>query len=655
MTLTLAAAFAVLTALLPSTAVFAGDEPSNGTETPVVAEQVSLADISDYLAEELASSSEPVSFLVVLDDQVDASALVLAADGAELDRTAKASLLYRTLTEHASASQAPLRAWLEERNISYRPFYIVNMIEVHGDIELATELRKQPTVNRLIGNPQVVGQQVVSAMSETSWLQPAPVKGEQSMSNWATGLYGLALTNAPEVWAMGYRGQGIVVASQDTGVKWDHPAIKDQYRGWDQQTNAATHRYNWFDAFGVQGNIKPFDECGPNHQIPCDDYGHGTHTLGTILGDASDDSSDEYYNPKSIIGMAPEAEWVACRNMHYGEGSPVSYTDCFQFMLAPYPQNGDPFTDGRPELAPHIINNSWSCPAKEGCEPETLRQIVETTRAAGQLIVASASNAGPSCNTIQNPIGIYDESFTVGAHDFAGTATSFSSRGPVVIDNSGRMKPDISAPGQSVLSARSYNGYDSYDYASGTSMAAPHVAGAAALLWSAAPELIGNIDLTEQVLMKSATPVLDAQCLNGAPAASPNPVYGYGQLNALAAVNMALSPWELEVRATDSQGKSQASKSVVVVDERTGYSFTRWTNADGVAKINLIYNGSYTLRVGGGDQSYVRRNIVLSGAGNPDEDRRKYVIDATFPDPTGLDSQPQPPTLLFLPRIDVTN
>ncbi len=619
-------------------------------ERPISAQQVGLADISDHLEIVLASATGPVSFLVVLDDQYDATALIDAANGAELSREEKAAQLYHTLTQHAYQSQAPLRAWLEERSVSYRPFYIVNMIEVTGDTELAMQLRTLQGVDRLISNPQVIGQQQIDAQPAAPWLQPIPVRGNISESAWASGLYGLTNSNAPEVWAMGYTGQGIVVASQDTGVKWDHPAIKQQYRGWDANTNTVSHVYNWLDAYGLDGETESYDSCGPDYQTPCDDYGHGTHTVGTILGDATDDPSDEYYNPKSIIGMAPDAEWIACRNMYYGRGSPVSYTDCFQFMLAPYPQDGDPFTDGRPELAPNIINNSWSCPESEGCESETLRQVVETTRAAGIMIVASASNDGPSCNTIQNPIGIYDATFTVGAHDYAGNAASFSSRGFVTSDGSFRLKPDIMAPGQSVLSATSYNGYDSYDFRSGTSMASPHVAGAAALIWSAAPELIGQIELTEQVLIKSATPVYDSSCLDSGEAVSPNPTYGYGRLDVLAAVKMALSPWQFSVTVRDVNGQVQPNAVVVLEDERTGYQFVRTTNNEGVAQISMVYEGEYQLSASSDAVTVVQRDIPLEATGVDTTDKN-YHTDLVLQGPTGLENNMQPAMKLYLPSV----
>ena len=647
--LTVAAVLAFVL-LLPASAVFAQDD------VPVTAQQVELADISDHLQVELAAASEPVSFLVVLDDQVDITAQVAAADSAELNRDEKASQIYRTLTEHALRTQAPLRAWLDERGIEYRPFYIVNMLEVVGDVEIATQLRTLQGVNRLISNPQVLGQQQIQAQPAAPWLQPTPVRGNQTDSVWASGLYGLPFSNAPAVWAMGYTGQGIVVASQDTGVKWDHPAVKTQYRGWDAETGTVSHAYNWLDAYGLDGKIDSFDSCGPDYQTPCDDYGHGTHTVGTMVGDASNDPSDEYYNPKSVIGMAPDAEWMACRNMYYGRGSPVSYTDCFQFMLAPYPQDGDPFTDGHPELAPNIINNSWSCPESEGCEAQTLRQVVETTRAAGMMVVASASNDGSTCNTIKNPIGIYDASFTVGAHkvdplhnDYS--VADFSSRGYVASDGSYRLKPDISAPGQGVLSASSYNGQDSYDYRSGTSMASPHVAGAAALIWSAAPELIGNIDMTEQILVKSATPVLDAQCNDSGEAVSPNPSYGYGRLDVLAAVKMALSPWQFSVTVRNAAGELMPNASVILTDERTGYQFVRSTDSAGVAQISTLYDGAYSMAVASDAQSVVKNGIVLASASGTDTVDQVYHIDTVLQEPTDIDSISQPEMRLYLPSV----
>lgn len=161
--------------------------------------------------------------------------------------------------------------------------------------------------------------------------------------------------------------------------------------------------------------------------------------------------------------------------------------------------------------------------------------------AAGILTVVAATNAGPDCSTIGDPPAIYAEAFTVGAHDGGGNIASFSSRGPVLRDGSGRLKPDMAAPGVSVRSA-TRSAANSYSTLSGTSMATPHVAGAAALLWDAAPYLIGQVDLTEWVLRLSAAPSFTTQgCGGDAPTARPNNVWGWGQLDALAAVSATFS------------------------------------------------------------------------------------------------------------------
>jgi subtilisin family serine protease len=344
--------------------------------------------------------------------------------------------------------------------------------------------------------------------------------------------YGLTYTHADQVWALGVRGAGIVIGSQDTGVQWDHPALVEAYRGSDSAALTVTHAYNWLDAFGRD----PFEDagCGPDPQIPCDDQGHGTHTVGTLVGDATADGG-------TVLGMAPAAQWIGCRNMRGGVGTPASYTTCFEWFLAPYPQGGDPFSEGRPELAPDIVNNSWGCPPYEGCDAGALLQVTNLVRAAGIFVVASAGNDGwQGCSSITDPIAIYDSAFTTGAHDEQGSIAYFSSRGPVTVDGSGRLKPDITAPGVDTYSTYPGNTYTSL---SGTSMAAPHVAGAVALLWSAAPALAGDIEATEDILIKSAVPVTSDSCGSDLSPMSPNNVYGYGRLDILAAVNLAREPF----------------------------------------------------------------------------------------------------------------
>ncbi len=494
---------------------------------------VQPAAINDLLAQDLAAADGPVSFLVVLADQPDVDAM-LAGDGLQAaGASERRAALYAGLTAHAERSQAPLRAWLDARGVPYTPHYLVNMIEVRGDAALAAALRQRPDVGRLARNPAVGEPQTASVRPAWQRLDLKRARASIQAAPQATAAlpYGLTYTHADAVWALGYRGEGIVIGSQDTGVQWDHPALVGAYRGWNSATQTAAHAYNWFDAFGRSPLEDP--GCNADPQVPCDDQGHGTHTVGTLVGDATADG-------QTVLGMAPAARWIGCRNMRGGVGTPSSYTSCFEWFLAPFPQGGDPLADGRPELAADIVNNSWGCPPEEGCDVDSLRQVVETVRAAGIFIAASAGNEGfYGCSTINVPIAIYDGAFTVGAHDSSGQIAYFSSRGPVTADGSGRIKPDLTAPGVSTYSAYPT---DRYIFLSGTSMASPHVAGAVALLWSAVPSLAGNIDRTEEILVESATPVTTNTCGATFMPASPNNLYGYGRLDILAAVTLARQP-----------------------------------------------------------------------------------------------------------------
>ncbi|HSN74793.1 MAG TPA: S8 family serine peptidase, partial [Anaerolineae bacterium] len=342
--------------------------------------------------------------------------------------------------------------------------------------------------------------------------------------------WGVSNVNAPQVWATyGVTGAGIIIAGQDTGIRWDHAALQNQYRGWDGAS--ADHNSNWWDAIHG-GAANPL--CGFNSPVPCDDNGHGTHTVGTVVGD--DGGANQ-------IGVAPGAQWIGCRNMNSGVGTPDTYAECFQFFLAPTNLAG---LNPNPDLAPHVINNSWGCPEDEGCTLATwgvIQSVQQSLRAAGVLVVASAGNSGSSCGSINTPLAIFPESFAVGAYSSSNVIASFSSRGPRFFTNI--QGPDISAPGVSVRSA-TRGSTTAYGSSSGTSMAGPHVVGVVALLWSAVPELVGQVPATEQYLRETAVKsVVGTACGSGANTAPWNTwdnTYGYGRIDALAAVQAALCP-----------------------------------------------------------------------------------------------------------------
>src|SRR5437899_9506585 len=230
------------------------------------------------------------------------------------------------------------------------------------------------------------------------------------------------------------------------------------------------------------------------------------------------------------IGMAPGAKWIGCRNMDANAGTPARYIECMEWFLAPTQIGGG---NPDPTKAPDITNNSWECPPSEGCSANTLQAAVEAQAAAGIMMVSAAQNAGPGCSTVENPPGIYEASYTVGALD-TGTdnIASFSSRGPVTIDGSGRIKPDITAPGNPTRSSTNASD-NSYAFFSGTSMATPHISGAMALLWCALPGLRHQITASRDALNNAAVHIADTSCGTAGP---PNNVYGWGRVDIAADV-----------------------------------------------------------------------------------------------------------------------
>jgi subtilisin family serine protease len=450
--------------------------------------------------------------LIVLKDQATPA---LPAAG---DYKARRRALVDALRQRADAQQGALRAWLDARGIAYRAFWISNLVQARLSADELAALAGWQEIKRIEPNP-AIAVKLPQAVAERV---DAPPPGVETIA------WGVDKIRAPLVWAEGHTGEGVVIAGEDTGYRWDHPALKPQYRGWNG--SSADHNYSWHDAIHSANASCPADS-----PQPCDDHGHGTHTAGTFAGD--DHASHQ-------IGVAPGAKWVGCRNMNAGNGTPASYIECMQWMLAPTDlKNKNP----DPDRAPDVISNSWTCTEGEGCTVGTeIMQAAAKLTSGGILFVAAAANDGPGCSTITNPPAIYSASFTIGATDIGDALAGFSSRGPVLASpriGTRQVKPDVSAPGVNVNSAWPPNTYANL---SGTSMATPHVAGAAALLMSAVPALKGHPNAVARLLRETAatsgvTDPVNQACGGTQRTEWPNNMIGHGRIDVYAAYQAALA------------------------------------------------------------------------------------------------------------------
>jgi len=470
------------------------------------------AQVNPRLADDARQAGRAEALIVLADQDTPAMATLPAGAGYLAHRRA----LVGALRQRAETQQAGLRAWLDARHIEYRPFWLANMVYAKLSADDLAALGARREISRIEPNPVI----------RLSQPQPGVVPGA-SPPHVDGVAWGVDKINAPKVWAKGVTGQGVTIAGEDTGYQWDHPALKPQYRGWNGST--ADHNYNWHDAIHAANG-----SCLADSKAPCDDLGHGTHTAGTFAGD--DHGANQ-------TGVAPGAKWIGCRNMNAGNGTPASYIECMQWMMAPTDLKG---LNPDPDKAPDIISNSWSCPPSEGCTVgDELRKAVNQVTNAGILFVAAAANAGPSCSTITDPPAIYSNAFDIGATDSSDRLAGFSSRGPAIKptgDQMKRIKPDVSAPGVSVYSAYPPN---TYTLLSGTSMATPHVAGAAALLMSAVPALKGHPDRVVRLLSKTAvtdgvTDPVNQTCGGTSNTDWPNYMVGHGRIDVYAAYQAAI-------------------------------------------------------------------------------------------------------------------
>ncbi|WP_326824220.1 S8 family serine peptidase [Streptosporangium sp. NBC_01756] len=493
------------------------------------------------------------------------------------------------LKDTAKKSQRGMRKFLSAKGLKNEPYWVANAVYVKG----ATAAQAKE-IAELDGVTEVRAPRV--------YAQPEPVQSRTAAAT-ADGLeWGVANINADDVWQQyGKRGEDIVIANIDTGVQYDHPALVGSYRG-NNGDGTFTHDYNWYD---------PSGHCPSG--APCDTHGHGTHTMGTMAGDDGQGNQ---------IGVAPGVRWIAANGC--AACSDVDLAKSAQWMLAPTDANGE-----NPDVSkrPHIINNSWG--SDVATDEPLIEEILTAWAAPGIFGVWANGNLGSACKTSGSP-GSRSINYSVGAYDVNNVIAPFSSRGP---GQDGHTKPNISAPGSDVRSAIP----GGYGIMSGTSMAAPHVSGAIALLWSAFPGLVRDLEGTRTLLDNSAIDTADAQC--GGPAEYNN-VYGEGRLDAAALLSVAQRGLGTLTGTVTDAGKPVKDAAVSVTGPTTRETTT---DADGGYLLRLP-SGEYQLTVKAFGYTDLTTTVTVAKDGSVTKDLSlvpvpRVAVSGTIKDGSGHGSK----------------
>lgn len=382
----------------------------------------------------------------------------------------------RELKDNASADEAPLLATARAYKArDVRSLWIANAVAMRASPQLIRTLQADPAVLQVRLDGLLVA--------------PLPMVGDPLAAEW-----NINMVRAPELWQRGFQGEGAVIAIVDTGVDALHPDLASSYRGGNN---------SWFDAFAQYGT-------------PRDLSGHGTQVAGLALGGAAGGTS---------IGVAPGARWIAARIFDNSGNSSESVVHlAFQWLLDP---DGDPATDD----APDVVNNSWSIADAGDCN-SILQPDIDALDAADIAVVFAGANYGPDSGTSASPAN-NAHVVSAGAIDANEAVAVYSSRGPSACD--GAVYPLVVAPGDSVLTTDlSFGGTAYYTLVSGTSFAAPHVAGVMGLLRGAAPT--ATAEAVETAVTDSARDL---------GIAGPDNDYGHGLVDAVAALDV------LEIPADD--------------------------------------------------------------------------------------------------------
>ncbi|RKO93759.1 peptidase S8/S53 domain-containing protein [Blyttiomyces helicus] len=427
----------------------------------------------------------------------------------------------KTVDEHASRTQASLLEVLRslgEEVTFLQSFSVSNTLVVDLTPTALTVIRTHEDILSIHVNGAFKARLPAPASHRPS--EPHQANLAQSPAQW-----NLHQIGADQVWSEGFTGQNLIYAAADTGVRYTHQALLPNYAGL-QKNGTVNHNFVWYD--GVRRPVNPNVRnllCPPPMQFPCDDFGHGTHVMATAVG-------------KDGFGVATSAKWIACRNMDGGVGRPETYLNCLQFFIAPTNLAGQ---GADPSRRPAVIGNSYGCANDEMCDPNTFTSAIATLRAAGIFMAVASGNDGQQgCSSVDSPPATSGQVTVVGAVDRHLAIPSWSSHGQVPGRNPTNRGVDLVAPGVAINSAWFDTDTDNATI-SGTSMAAPHVAGAVLLVASACPHLERNVDAIQTLLEQTATPVFPSVTNCGDRLTQvPNSFAGYGQVNVTAAVAQCL-------------------------------------------------------------------------------------------------------------------
>ena len=431
------------------------------------------------------SPEEIVKVIIVLSDQADLRGYEA------LEKQARRAQIVTALRDKAERTQLPLLKFLKGRGLTkVKRLWLINGIVMDIPAKLIPQMARLPGVRTIAMDAPVRATQTISAGS-------------------AAAEWNIAQINAPILWGLGLTGQNVVVANVDTGVALSHPAVNATWRGGNN---------SWYNPYSIPANASDCSRsgCSPcelSATQPCDFNGHGTGTMGIMVGGVSTYTG-------TATGVAPGAKWISVKGLNdNGLGFSSIIIEGYQWLLNP---DGNAATAD----APDIINNSWDFDYNgAGCLGDApLLTAIQNLRSADIAIVFAAGNLGPMNSTSVSPAN-FSPSFSVGSTNNADVISSTSSRGPNACNNSA-VFPDVVAPGEYILVADPTSP-TGYSYGSGTSFAAPHVAGALALLKSAFPKK--SVTELESALRKTG--------LDLGPA-GPDNTYGNGRIDVSAAYNL---------------------------------------------------------------------------------------------------------------------